>query len=62
MNGYIERKNMELSNKKVKELLPQKEPFRFIDYVNDVDKNNKTIQCNYTFKSDNPIFLAMSLT
>ena len=57
MNGYIERKNMELNNKKVKELLPQKEPFRFIDYVSDVDKNNKTIQCNYTFKSDNPIFL-----
>ena len=57
MNGYIERKNMELNNKKVKELLPQKEPFRFVDYVNDVDKNNKTIQCNYTFKSDNPIFL-----
>ena len=57
MNGYIERKNMELSNEKVKELLPQKEPFRFIDYVSDVDKNNKTIQCNYTFKSDNPIFL-----
>ena len=56
MNGYIERKNMELNNKKVKELLPQKEPVRFVDYVNDVDKNNKTIQCNYTFKSDNPIF------
>ena len=38
MNGYIERKNMELNNKKVKELLPQKEPFRFVDYVDDVDK------------------------
>ena len=48
---------MELNNKEVKELLPQKEPFRFVDYVNDVDKNNKTIRCNYTFKSDNPIFL-----
>lgn len=22
-----------------------------------MDKNNNTIQCNYTFKSDNPIFL-----
>jgi len=32
---------MELNNKKVKELLPQKEPFRFVDYVDDVDKNNK---------------------
>ena len=57
MNCYIERKNMELNNKEVKELLPQKEPFRFVDYVNDVDKNNKTIRCNYTFKIDNPIFL-----
>ena len=45
-----------ISSEKILECLPQKEPFRFIDTVDNIDIDNSEIQCTYTFKSVNPIF------
>ncbi|RJP14501.1 3-hydroxyacyl-ACP dehydratase FabZ family protein [Streptococcus pseudopneumoniae] len=43
-------------NDNLRDILPQKEPFRFIDSVKKIDYNNSSITYLYSFKGDNPIF------
>ena len=43
-------------NDNLRDILPQKEPFRFIDSVKEINYNNNSITCLYSFKGDNPIF------
>lgn len=43
-------------NDNLADILPQKEPFKFIDSVEEIDYEKKLITCLYTFKAENPIF------
>ena len=47
---------MKQINDNLSDILPQKEPFKFIDSVKEIDYERKIITCSYTFKRENPIF------